>query len=114
MVLMIKKSGQKQSNHRHGQEQVAAWSSNNIAKYQRFSTCGPCVDHWWSASKGYVLFCKDMNTQTDQFWQFSMAQFSVAATKRQNVQVCRGGDLGGMVPPKFEVGETAHALVPPN
>src|SRR6218665_2892952 len=50
MVLMIKKSGQKQSNHRHSQEQAAAWSSNNIAKYQRFSTCGPCVDHWWSTT----------------------------------------------------------------
>jgi len=29
------------------------------------------------------LFFKDINTQTDQFWQFSMSQFSVVVRDRE-------------------------------
>jgi len=29
------------------------------------------------------LFCKDINTQTDQFWQFSAAQFSMVVCERE-------------------------------
>ena len=28
-------------------------------------------------------FCKDMNTERDQFWQFSVAQFSVEVCDRE-------------------------------
>jgi len=64
---------------------------------QRFSTNGPPTttvvrdyhSAWWSASKGYrplgptFLFFNAINTA--QFWQFSMAQFSVVIHNREKI-----------------------------
>jgi len=49
---------------------VAASGSNML-------TGGKWTSVWRTASKGYFLFFMDINTQTDQLWQFFMTQFSV-------------------------------------
>src|SRR6218665_2819019 len=34
-------------------------------------------------ARATFLFCKDINTKPDQFWQFSMAQFSLVVRNRE-------------------------------
>jgi len=40
------------------------------------------MNEWWSMSKSY-FFCKDIIIQTDLYWQFSMAQFSVVVCDQE-------------------------------
>jgi len=53
------------------------------------TTGGPRASAWWPARKGNFYFLKNINTQTDQFWQFSMAQFS-AEVRDQETKVVSG------------------------
>jgi len=50
---------------------------------QRFSTCDLRPTALWSANKGYFLFLKDINRQTDQFWHFNFQWWSTS--KNQNL-----------------------------
>ena len=43
--------------------------------WKQFSTCGPQPSAWWFASIGYFSILQGYKHTTDQFWQFSMAQF---------------------------------------
>ena len=69
--------------------EVVLKSVGTFGAEQRFSTCGPWTTRgpwpsaWWSASRATFLFLKNINTQTDEFWQISMAQFSVVVRHRE-------------------------------
>jgi len=63
---------------------------------QRFSTCGSRATgpgHLPGGRKTTLttkttLFCKDTSIQRDQFWQFSMAQFSLVVRDQETI-ICK-------------------------